>query len=144
MNHSRYLAFLFVLCSVSLALALPPGGGGGSSSQKTHRGFEGKVTDENGKALKGVAITLFNVDADYVEEIRNTPESEERKSLSASTSTRGRYKFIAIRPGLYRVRYEVPGYQILERLVRFERGTKDAVMNIKLKQLVTEASAAGQ
>jgi hypothetical protein len=141
MNHSRSLAFLFVFFSVALAVALPPGGG--SSSQKTHRGFEGKVTNENGNFLTGVRITLIDVDAEHVEEIRNTRPSDDRNGLSANTSKHGRYKFLAVRPGLYRIRYELAGYQTLEKLVRFERSAKDAVMNIKLKQLTTEAPAAG-
>ena len=58
MKQSRYLAILIVLCSVSMVFAMS--GGGGSSSQKTHRGFEGKVTDENGKVLSGVQVTLFH------------------------------------------------------------------------------------
>ena len=142
MKHFRKLAFLMILCCASVALALPPGGGVGAS-QKTHRGFEGKVTDSSGKILKDVLITLFNVDATQVDEIRSVPGEEEQKALSGTTSKHGRYRFVAVRPGLYRIRYELPGYQTLEKLVRIERSVKDAVMNIQLKQLVTDASVAG-
>jgi hypothetical protein len=141
MTQSRFIAILIIICATSIALALPPGGAG--SSQKTHRGFYGKITDENGKTLTGVEITLFNVDPNHVDEVRSVPEAEEKKSLSTTTRANGGYRFVAVRPGIYRVRYELSGYQTLEKLVEFRRGSKDAVMNIKLKELTETAQSGG-
>ena len=140
MKRSYLLIFVFLLCTVSLALAM--GGGGGSASSKTYRGFEGKITDENGKALKGVDVTLLAVDPAVAEGTKEAPESDSKKNLSSITGSNGRYRFIAVRPGFYRVRYSSNGYQTLEKLMEFKRGGKDAVMNIKLHEVGADTSTA--
>ncbi|MCI0412470.1 carboxypeptidase-like regulatory domain-containing protein [bacterium] len=138
MKKSCYLTFVILFCAVTLAFSM--GGGAGSSGQKNFRGFEGKVTDENGKALKGVEISLIAVDAGEVEQVKGAAESDGKKNLSSLTGGNGKYRFIAVRPGFYRVRYSINGYQTLEKLMEFKRGSKDAVMNIKLQQIGMESS----
>jgi uncharacterized GH25 family protein len=138
MKKSFYLTFAILFCVVSLTFAM--GGGGGASSQKSHRGFEGKVTDENGKILKGVEISVIAVDASEVEQVKGAAESDVKKNLSTLTGNSGRYRFIAVRPGFYRVRYSINGYQTLEKLMEFKRGSKDAVLNVKLKEVGMDAS----
>jgi hypothetical protein len=140
MKKSYFLFIVFLLCTVSLALAM--GGGGGSASSKTYRGFEGKITDENGKALKGVDVTLLAVDPAVAEGTKEASESDSKKNLSSTTGSNGRYRFIAVRPGFYRVRYSSNGFQTLEKLMEFKRGGKDAVMNIKLKEISSETNTA--
>jgi uncharacterized GH25 family protein len=139
MKKSFYLMFAILICAVSLAFAM--GGGGGASGQKNHRGFEGKVTDENGKILKGVEISVIAVDATEVEQAKGATESDVKKNLSTLSGNNGRYRFIAVRPGFYRVRYSINGYQTLEKLMEFKRGSKDAVLNVKLKEVGMDASA---
>jgi uncharacterized GH25 family protein len=144
MNYVRCLMILVMCFASTIVSALPPGGGGGAS-QKTFRGFEGKVTDENGKKLKGVQIILFAVDATSEEQVWRASSSQERKTLTSSTGSNGRYKFIAVRPGVYRVRYSADGYQTLEKMMDFKRESKDAVMNIQLQALAeTATTTAGQ
>jgi hypothetical protein len=138
MKKSFYLMFAILFCTVALAFAM--GGGGGASGQKNHRGFEGKITDENGKTLKGVEISLIAVDAAEVEQVKDSSESNGKKNLSTLSGNNGRYRFVAVRPGFYRVRYTMNGYQTLEKLMEFKRGSKDAVLNIKLQEIGMGAS----
>jgi Carboxypeptidase regulatory-like domain len=137
MKKSFCLTFAILICAVSLTFAM---GGGGGSSQKNHRGFEGKITDENGKTLKGVEISLIAVDAAEVEQVKDASESNGKKNLSTISGNSGRYRFVAVRPGFYRVRYSMNGYQTLEKLMEFKRGSKDAVLNIKLQEIGMGAS----
>jgi hypothetical protein len=140
MKKSYSLILGFLLCTVSLALAM--GGGGGSSASKTYRGFEGKITDENGKPLKGVDVTLLAVDPAVAEGTKEASDPDGKKNLSSTTGSNGRYRFIAVRPGFYRVRYSGNGLQTLEKLMEFKRGGKDAVMNVKLKEVGSETNTA--
>ena len=128
---SRYLVFLVFLCSVSVALAMGGGGGGGGS--KTSRALEGKITDEKGQKIEGVEITLFKVDAADVEQAKNSGEGE--KTLSTLTGKNGKYRFVAVRPGFYRVRISISGYQTLEKLMEFKRGSKNANLSVELRQI---------
>ena len=138
MKKSFYLTFVILVCAVSLTFAM--GGGGGASGQKNHRGFEGKITDENGKTLKGVEISLIAVDAAEVEQVKDSSESNGKKNLSTLSGNNGRYRFVAVRPGFYRVRYSMNGYQTIEKLMEFKRGSKDAQMNVKLQHIGMGAS----
>ncbi len=140
MNKSLSFTFVALLCAFSLAVAM--GGGGGSSSQKNYRGFEGKITDENGKKLEGVEVLLLSVDSEAVEKANITPGSEGTKTMSSTTRANGKYRFVAVRPGFYRVRYSLTGYQTLEKLMEFKRGSKDAVLNIQLHELSTDTVPA--
>jgi uncharacterized GH25 family protein len=139
MNKSSYMTFPILLFAVSLAFGMA---GGGGASQKTFRGFEGKVTDEKGKPLEGVQISLIAVHAAEVEDVKSASESNGKKNLSSATGSNGKYRFIAVRPGFYRVRYAMNGYQTQEKLIEFKRGSKDAVMNVKLQETGTGASGA--
>jgi uncharacterized GH25 family protein len=138
MKKSFYLMFAILFCVVSLTFAM--GGGGGASGQKSHRGFEGKVTDENGKILKGVEISVIAVDATEVEQVKGASETNGKKNLNTITGNNGKYRFIAVRPGFYRVRYSINGYQTVEKLMEFKRGSKDAVLNVKLKEIAMDSS----
>jgi hypothetical protein len=138
MKKSFYLMFPILICAISLVFGM--GGGGGASGQKNHRGFEGKITDENGKTLKGVEISLIAVDAAEVEQVKDSSDSNGKKNLSTLSGNNGRYRFVAVRPGFYRVRYSMNGYQTLEKLMEFKRGSKDAVLNIKLQEVGMAAS----
>lgn len=143
MKKSFYLTFFVLICAISLAFAM--GGGGGASGQKNHRGFEGKVTDEHGKTLKGVEISLIAVDAKEVEEVKDSSTTNDKKNLNTVTGNNGKYRFIAVKPGFYRVKYSIDGYQTLEKLMEFKRGSKDAVLNVKLREIGMEAvSSANQ
>jgi hypothetical protein len=135
------MALAILICSVSLAIGM---GGGGGGSQKTLCGFEGKVTDDNGKTLKGVEILLIPVDAAEVQQAKLPSESNGKKNLSATTSGSGRYRFVAVRPGWYRVRYSIDGYQSLERLIEFKRGSKDSVLDIRLREIASLSAAGGK
>ena len=127
------------------SLSFPMGGGGGGASQKTHRGFQGKITDQDGNPLKGVQITLLTVDSSGVAKVKASGDSsKEEKSLSTSTGKNGRFRFIAVRHGQYRVRFSMDGYQTLEKLIEFKRGSKDAVLDIELKELSPTAATAAE
>jgi uncharacterized GH25 family protein len=130
MTKPFYLSILVLLAAVSVCFSM--GGGGGGASQKTHRGFQGKITDENGKPLKGVEIILLTASE---KQITNSSDSKNGKPLNTATGKNGQYRFIAVRHGQYRVRFSLDGYQTLEKLIEFKRGSKDAVLNIQLKQL---------
>ena len=140
MKKSWYLTVFVMLCFVSLSFSM--GGGGGGASQKTHRGFQGVIKDQDGNPLKGVEITLISVDPDEVEKAKATTNSEEKKPLTTASGKNGRYRFIAVRHGHYRVRISMDGYQTLEKLIEFKRGSKDAVLNIELKKLLQPTAAA--
>jgi uncharacterized GH25 family protein len=130
MRKSYYLAIVLLFAFVSLTFSMA--GGGGGASQKTHRGFQGKITDQDGNPLKGVEIILITASE---KEVTNASDSKKEKSLNTSTGKNGQYRFIAVRHGQYRVRYSLDGYQTLEKLIEFKRGSKDAVLNIELKRL---------
>lgn len=144
MKKSSILTIVVLLGIVSLSFSM--GGGGGGASQRTHRGFQGKITDDDGNALKGVEITLVSVNPSEHNKVSDS-NSEEQKSLSTESGKNGKYRFIAVRHGHYRVRFSMEGYQTLEKLIEFKRGSKDAVMNIELKKLqdtVATAASSGQ
>ena len=130
MRKSYYLAIVLLFAVVSLSFSMA--GGGGGASQKTHRGFQGKITDDKGNPLKGVEITLLTAGQT---EVKNSSDSKKEKSLNTATGKNGQYRFIAVRHGQYRVRYSLEGYQTLEKLIEFKRGSKDAVLNIELKKI---------
>ncbi len=138
MNKSRFLAIVILLLGVSLAFSM---GGGGGSSQKTFRGFEGKITDENGKTLKGVDVVLIRVDGSESEKVTS---DEGKKTLSTTSGGKGRFKFMAVRPGTYKVRFSMDGYQTLEKTMKFKPGSKDAMLNIQLNQIDVSNASGGQ
>src|SRR5687768_8834944 len=119
MTRKLYLVLMIVLCSVSICF--PMGGGGGGASQKTHRGFQGVITDQDGNTLKDVEITLITINGSSMTKVKGDGDVEQ-KSLSTSSGKNGRYRFIAVRHGQYRVRISRNGYQTLEKLIEFKRG----------------------
>ncbi len=127
------MALIVLLCSISVGFAM--GGGSGASGSKSHRGFEGKVVDAAGNNLKGVEITLVEVEDMTVQGVKDDSGSDSKKPLSRMTGSNGKYRFIAVRPGFYRVTFSMNGYQTLEKLMEFKRGSKDAVLNVKLPAL---------
>jgi hypothetical protein len=139
MRKSYCLTILLLFAVVSVTLGM--GGGGGGASQKTHRGFQGKITDLEGNPLKGVEITLLNA---AEKQIKNVSDSKNGKPLTTLTGKNGKYRFIAVRHGQYRVRFALEGYQILEKLVEFKRGSKDAVLDIELKPLTEQSVTSAE
>ena len=135
----KYLVCLLVLFTASVAFAM--GGGGGGSSPKMSRALEGKITDEKGEKLQGAQITLFRVDAAEVEQAK-TAATDGEKTLSTTSGKNGKYKFIAVRPGFYRVRIAMEGYQTIEKLMEFKRGSKDAVLNVSIEHIEQEATSS--
>jgi protocatechuate 3,4-dioxygenase beta subunit len=62
--------------------------------------INGVVTDEQGAAIPGVAVTLRN--------------AETGVTRVSATEADGRYRFPALAPGRYSVRAELSGFQTLE------------------------------
>src|SRR5688500_6599174 len=105
MKKTLCLSICFLLAAVSLTFSM--GGGGGGASQKTHRGFEGRITDQDGNPLKGVDITLFSADPSELDKAKATEASKGKKNLSTMTGKGGKYRFVAVRHGYYRVRFSI-------------------------------------
>lgn len=64
---------------------------GGSTSE-----IKGRVTDPNGAVVAGANVTLTDVSRGF--------------SRSATTDTRGEYRFLSLTPGTYQVRVEASGF----------------------------------
>lgn len=97
---------LALLLFLTLVVAAGPVG-----AQTVNRsGIEGKVTDQSGAVLPGVAVTIVS------------PALQSRQ-MTAVTDTQGRYRFAALPAGVYAISYELAGFQGIRREgVRLETG----------------------
>jgi hypothetical protein len=133
MNKTLYLALLILLYAVSTVIAM--GGGGAGGSQKTIQGLEGRITDANGKTLSGVEVSLTQLNSTELEQAKSSSEQASHKPFLTQSNGSGRYRFVAVRAGVYRIRFTMDGYQTLEKLLEFRRGSRDAVLNIELRPI---------
>jgi hypothetical protein len=80
----------------------------------------GAVRDSSGNALRGVTITLL-------------PEGGSA-ARTVQTDDQGGYGFDGLREGVYRVRFELSGYQMVERRgLRLASGVP-ATLNIRMER----------
>ncbi|HWS85891.1 MAG TPA: carboxypeptidase regulatory-like domain-containing protein [Pyrinomonadaceae bacterium] len=86
-----------LVCGLCLALLLCRA----AAAQSVTGNITGTVTDASGGVLVGAAVTLVN---EKTGEKRNVNTNED-----------GRFAFAAVQPGVYTVRVEQQGFQILER-----------------------------
>ncbi|MBI2834401.1 MAG: carboxypeptidase regulatory-like domain-containing protein, partial [Acidobacteria bacterium] len=96
--------------------------------------IQGKVTDETGGAMPGVTVTL-------------TSPALQAPQLTEATDATGMYRFIDLRPGTYRVAYELVGFQTVVRAdQRLNAGfvaRMDVVMKVgALEETVTVSGQA--
>lgn len=91
------MRLLTVRCFVFLALALAPGMASAQTSTIT-----GTVRDASGGVLPGVTVEV------------SSPALIE-KTRSTVTSGSGTYSILALRPGTYSVKFELPGFSIVMR-----------------------------
>ena len=107
--------FQFVLVASLLGAAVARG-------QVQSGGLYGSVSDDNGAALPGVAVTLSGVAA---------PQSQQTDEL-------GRFRFVNLGPGSYTLRAELEGFAPVQYpSVAISIG-KNAEMQITLNQTVTD------
>ncbi len=96
------ISFLVIVCLLTSGKAL---------AQTLLVILEGTVTDEEGRALPGAALTLRNVETGYV--------------LSTTTRSDGRYIISGIRPGKYECEVNLTGFGThLRRGVTFSIGAR--------------------
>jgi len=72
-----------------------------AAAQSVTGNITGTVTDASGGVLVGATVTLVN------------EKTGEKRNLN--TNEDGRFNFAAVQPGVYTVRVEQAGFQILER-----------------------------
>lgn len=88
--------------------------------------LEGKITDENGVALKGVAVTISVIPAntDSKQQTQTGVQTKPTKGQTATSGKNGVYRFTALHPGNYSLTFAQDGY-----------GT--VVKNLEVKQSIT-------
>ena len=72
-----------------------------AAAQSITGNITGTVTDASGSVLVGATVTLFN------------EKNGEKRNVN--TNEDGRFSFAVVQPGVYTVRVEQQGFQILER-----------------------------
>jgi len=74
--------------------------------------LEGKVTDESGKALSGVTVTVELLPAGMQTQSMPSSQAANSKNLkTAKSGKNGAYKFVALKPGVYRIQFSLDGRQ---------------------------------
>ena len=95
----RRLLLSFVLSAIALSTAVPAyAQGGGASSTGT---IQGRATDAQGAVLPGVTVTA------------TSPAL--LGTQTTVTSETGNYRFPALPPGTYTLKYELPGFNAINR-----------------------------
>ncbi len=96
-------------------------------AQTTDRsGVEGKLVDQGGGVLPGVAVTLSST-------------ALQGGNRSTTTGDEGRYRFAALPAGNYKVTFELPGFTTITRNVRLDTGFVATVNESMTVGSVTEA-----
>jgi carboxypeptidase family protein len=90
------------------------------SAQVTTGSLVGTVTDETGAVLPGVTVTMSG------ETLIGGPQVE-------VTAASGEYRFERLPPGVYNVRFELPGFKSIERADIHISATFTATVNIKMQ-----------
>ena len=72
--------------------------------------LEGNIKDEAGKALSGVTVTAELLPAGtQTQSLPSSQTTSARNLQTAKSGKNGAYKFVALRPGLYRIQYSLDG-----------------------------------
>ena len=108
--HSLALAVTAVLIFADIAHA----------QNLSSSSIDGVVTDESGAALPGVTVTI------------NSPALQV-PSMTMTTDTQGRYRFIDLPRGTYQLRFELPGFDPLVRQGLEVNAGFAARVNVSLK-----------
>lgn len=87
------------LCFSALVLAFVFAASSPAVAQVQSGTISGAVTDEQGGLLPGVVVTLTSTD----------------RSASFTTGPDGRFRFLALPPGMYTVTFELPGFRTIAR-----------------------------
>ncbi|MBI2221760.1 MAG: TonB-dependent receptor [Acidobacteria bacterium] len=90
------------------------------SAQITTGSLIGAVTDETGAVMPGVTVTLSG------ETLIGGPQVE-------VTAASGQYRFERLPPGVYNVRFELPGFTSIERMDLHISATFTATVNVKMQ-----------
>jgi hypothetical protein len=99
-GHVRESRRWALFCLVALGLALTPAIAG---AQGVGTGtIEGKVSDESGGVMPGVTVTV------------SSPAMQLRQQMRV-TDTEGTYRFVDLPIGVYRIQYELQGFQTFVR-----------------------------
>ena len=85
-NTTKYL-ILFLACTLATGTLM---------AQTTKGDIQGRVDDDTGAPLPGVTVTL---------------SSAATGDQTAVTDTRGLYKFLALTPGTFSVKFDLSGFQ---------------------------------
>ncbi len=87
-------------------------------AQKRTGNIYGRVTDETGTPLPGVAVTI---------------SGEFIAPLTMITGSEGRFRFLSLPPGKYDLKFELPGFKTEVRKGIIVQVGKDVVINVTLK-----------
>jgi hypothetical protein len=90
----------------------------------------GKVTDTSGRVVADAGVTATSGDSG--------------KAQTATTGTDGTYRFNALPPGNYRVKFEAAGFNAVEIPSTTVDGTQTAVLDGKLEQIDSKPTPAQQ
>src|SRR5690349_8400681 len=119
----RLLTFLFVSLFLASAIA--------TEAQITTGNIIGIVHDESGAVLPGVTVTI---------------SSEGLPPQSTLTNERGDYRFTAIKPGMYTLTVELPGFSKYEEtdLRVLASSTIERIIALKVASVAAEITVSGQ
>jgi hypothetical protein len=90
----------------------------------------GKVTDTSGRVVADASVTAMSADSG--------------QGQTANTGTDGTYRFNALPPGNYRVKFEAAGFKVVEIPSTTVNETQTAVLNGKLEQIDSKPTPAQQ
>lgn len=125
--HAARAAACVLVCGL-LAAASP------AMAQSVASGsISGRVSDESGATMPGVSVTL-------------TSPALQLPQMLATTGTDGAYRFVDLPPGLYRIRYELSGFNTVVREdVRLNVGFAARIdINMKIGALEESVTVSGQ
>src|SRR5688500_16077589 len=91
---------------------------GAAAGQETTGTINGRVTDESGAVIPGVEIVLTSAAI-----------QGERSSISDEA---GNYRFLLLPPGVYTVKYGLPGFRTLVREGIVVEVSRTATLNVAL------------
>src|SRR5262245_19624082 len=98
-DRNSLSVWIFMVCVVAGALSWSRS----ATAQTTGSGvIEGRVTDETDAALPGVTITA-------------TSPALQLPQVAQATNTEGEYRFVDLPAGIYRLQFELSGFQMVVR-----------------------------
>jgi Carboxypeptidase regulatory-like domain len=90
--------------------------------------LEGKVTDGSGKALSGVTVTVELLPAGMQTQSMPSAQTTTGKNVqTAKSGKNGSYKFVALRPGNYRIQYSLDGLQSVVRNAEIRQSISNTI-----------------